>query len=501
MHQDKIIVSEQEGINLLSSGIDKLDIVVSTLGPKGANVLFANMYNYPQITNDGVTVAKQVKSDNEIEQLAIDTIVQASLRTNQMAGDGTTTSMCLAQAIWREGLKSDKNPNDIRREINEDCAKVITELKKMAKPISTFEEIKRIATISAESEEIGTLIAEATEKVGKDGQIIVQESETAGLTVEYTNGLEIEEGIIIPHMANTERGTAEVKDPYILLVDSKLSNIKDILPAVDALAANGIRQLIVICDGMDGNVPPTVVQNKFPQRLPSGELSVPFEIIGVRIPAVRKPDWIEDIAYVTGAKVFGMSTGNFPKDAFVKGVPFDQIQQYFGRCAKFVATEKKTTLIGGVGDVQEKVKTLKLLRDADEVHKDVYDTRIARLLGQTAVLKIGAPTSAELDYLKLKIDDAVCATKAAMEEGVVKGGGLALVDITHHIDLGDILARAITVPWKQIQNNAGGNLEIGEDVFDPVKVTRLALENACSCAGTLLTCKGNAIANKRITPQ
>lgn len=487
----KIIKTNKESMESLVKGMDMVaDIVKQTIGPKGRNVVFTDPYGMPTVTNDGVAISREIFSEDEIEQIGIDIIKQSSFRTNMQAGDGTTTSITLAQAIVKEGLNT-KNPLETRRIINEDCAKITQELKKIAKPIKTFEEIKQVATISAESEIIGELIAEAYDKVGKDGQVTAQESEISGVRAEYTNGLEIDEGYIIPAMMNQDNGTAVIENPYILIVDTKLSNIKDVLPVTQLLSKEGIRQLVVVSDGMDGNMLPTIVANKFMRPTPQNPNAQPFEIIGIRLPAIRKQEIMEDIGLVTNGKVFGLTTGIFPKDAQLSDL---------GRCEKLIATEKKTSFVGGKGDVDERIKTLKEQRDASEINKDKYDERIAWLKGQVAVIKVGAPTESELRYLKLKIDDAICATKAALEEGVVQGGGIALKTMANTIELSDIMKKAIQAPYNQIQENAGETFKISENVIDPVKVTRLALENACSCAGIFLTTCAS-IATKRVIPK
>jgi len=484
MYQEKVIKTGKDARDSILKGVNLVaDIVKQTLGSRGLNAIYTDMYGMPTITNDGVSIAKQVNSTDEIEQLGIDVIKQSSLRTNLYAGDGTTTSIVLAQAIFKEGLKSNKNPIEIRKQINEESAKIIEKLKEMARPVSSFEDVKQVASLSVESEEIGQLIAEANTKVGKDGQVNVQESEVNGVRVEYTNGLEIDEGWIHPMMMNNERAEAIIDNPKILLVDSKLSNIKDVLPIVQKVSESGVSQLVIVCDGMDGNMIPTIVKNKMEQK---------FEIVGIKIPAIKKNEILEDIALVTGAKIFGMSTGLFPNVGTLNDL---------GTCDRIVVREKSTTFIGGKGDVTEKIESLKIQKDNSEIHKEDFDARIARLLGQVALIKVGAPTSSELTYLKLKIDDAVCATKAAIQEGIIDGGGLALRDIAlQSEDMSDIMKQAIQAPYNQIQENAGGKLEIASNVFDPVKVTRMALENAVSCAGALLTIT-SAIATKRIVPK
>lgn len=488
MFQEKIILQGAKSIDSLLNGVDLVaNVVKKTLGPSGRNVVFADPYGIPTITNDGVSIARQVFSKNETEQMGIDVVKQSSFRTNLNAGDGTTTSIVLAQAIIHEGLKSPRNPIELRKEINEQCADVIEKLKESAKPISTFEEIKGVATISAESEEIGSLIAEATQKVGKDGQVNVQESEVNGIRVEYTNGLEIDEGYIAEFMMNNERGEAVLNDPHILIVDSKLSNIKDILPILQKVADSGATEMLLLCDGLEGNMLPTIAMNK---RAKYMEGKPVMEIFAVKFPAIRKNEFIEDIALVTEGKVMGMSSGLFPDKAELSDL---------GRCTKVVITSKKTTFINGKGDVKSKIETLKNQRDSSEINKDAFDARIARLEGNVALIRVGAPTEAELRYMKLKIDDAVCATKAAIEEGVVRGGGMALKMLA--IELPDgVLKNALQAPYNQIQENAGGNFKIADHVMDPVKVVRFALENACSCAGALLTIS-SSIATKRIEPK
>jgi chaperonin GroEL len=291
-----------------------------------------------------------------------------------LAGDGTTTSIVLAQAIVQEGLKSDKNRIQLRKEINEDCAKVIDELKKIARPVASFEEVKKVATISAESEEIGDLIATAVDKVGKEGQITVTESEISGIRVEYTQGLDIDEGMIHPYMMNTEKATAVIENPKILIVDTKLSNIKDILPIVEKVGQSGVNQIVVICDGMDGNMVPTIIKNKqgFEVTNPQTGQKVwqQFEILGIKFPAVRKQEFIEDIALMTGAKVMGVSTGLFPDKATLEDL---------GTCDKLVATLKNTTFVGCNGNVEDKITQIRNERDASEINKADYDARIARL--------------------------------------------------------------------------------------------------------------------------
>lgn len=485
MYSEKEIKEGEASMSSLMAGIDLLaNIVKKTLGPKGQNVMFTNQWGIAQVTNDGVTIAKQIFSSNETEDMAINALKQAAARTNMLAGDASTTFVTLSQALLKEGLKSTKHPLEKRNEINRDCAVVLGELKKTAKPVTTFEEIKNIATIAVEDEAIGHLIAEANEKVGKEGKIDVQESEVNGIRVEYTNGLEIDEGYIAEFMMNNERGEAVLHNPYILIVDSKLSNIKDILPIMQKVADAGKQEVLLLCDGLDGNMLPTIAKNIYAKRV-EGK---PFlEVIAVKFPAVRKNEFIEDIALVTQGKVMGMKTGLFPDKATLDDL---------GTCDKVVITAKKTVFIGGKGNVDEKITTLRNLKDTSEINKDAYDDRIARLKGQVAVIKVGAASGVDLGYIKDKIEDAIYATKGAIQEGAVRGGGVALKMIA--LDLPDgILKEALQAPYNQIQENAGGNFKIGEQVMDSVKSTRIVLENAASFAGSLLTTSAS-VATKRI---
>jgi len=511
MHQDRIILEDEKFLEVVDRGIDIIaNPVKKTLGPSGRNFFYTNQYNIPLVTNDGVTVARQIFTEDETEQAIVDAVKQTAMRTNMYAGDASTTFITLVQSIWKEGRKSDKHPLAKQEEIAEHAKTVLGELKSSAQPVKTPEDIKKVATISAQSEEIGYLIAEATEKVGKEGKIDVQESEINGVRVEYAPGLEIDEGYVAEFMMNNERGEAVLNEPYVLLVDSKVDNIKTILPVVQNLADNGITEVLLVCDGLAGNTLSTIARNKMAKY---NEGKNVMEIFAVKFPTVKKQEFIEDIALVTQGKVFGLSTGIFPDQAPVcnqrnpQGQPLDPnylqeskkfIEEHFGRCEKVVITQKRTTFIGGKGDIDSKIETLKNQRDNSEV-KEHYDARIARLQGKTAVIKVGAPTQQDLSYLKDKIEDAIYATKGAIEEGSVKGGGVALKMIA--LDLPDgILKEALQAPYNQIQENAGGQLKIEPHVIDSVKSTRYAVENACNLVGSLLTATGSSVA-KRIEPK
>lgn len=485
MYQEKIILSGKLAIEKLLAGIDLLaDIVKKTLGPRGSNVMYTDQWGIPRVTNDGVTVAKQISSQDETENMVVDALKQQAMRTNMQAGDASTTFITLAQAIIKEGIKSTKHPLEKRNEINTHCNIVLGELKKSAKHIKTFEEIKNIATIAVEDEKIGHLIAEANEKVGPEGKIDVQESEINGIKIEYTNGLEIDEGYIAEFMMNNDRGEAVLNNPTILLVDSKVSNIKDLLPILQKVADSGKNEVLLMCDGLDGNMLPTIALNK---RAKYSEGKSVIEIFAVKFPAVRKPEFIEDIALITKGKVMGIGTGLFPDKATLDDL---------GTCEKVIITSKKTIFIGGKGDIESKIVTLKNLKDTTETDKQGYDDRIARLKGQVAVIKVGAPSGVDLGYLKDKIEDAIHATKGAIQEGAVRGGGIALKMIALDLPEG-ILKQALQAPYNQIQENAGGNFKIEDNVYDSVKSTRIVVENACSFAGSLLT-TDSSIATVRI---
>ncbi len=488
MHQSKIILSDNSSLEKISSGLELIcNPVKRTLGPKGCNVMYADPYGIPRITSDGVTVARQIFSDDETEQMVIDAIKQNAMRCNRFAGDASTTFTTLVQAIYKEGQKSSKHPLEKQEEITQQCELVIKELKKNAKSISTFEEIKQIATISARSEEIGEKIAEATKKVGKEGKIDVQESETNGIKIEYAPGLEIEEGYVAEFMMNNERGEVVLNNPYILIIDSKLSNIKDVLPIMQKVVDSGANEILLLCDGLEGNMLPTIALNKRAKYMEGKNV---MEVIAVKFPAVRKEEFIEDIALVTQGKIMGMKTGLFPDKALIADL---------GRCDKVVITNKKTIFIGGKGDVSEKIKTLKNQRENSESDKDGFNARIARLQCKTAVIKVGAPSEQDLSYLKDKIEDAVYAAKGAVEEGAVRGGGIALKMIA--LDLPDgILKKALQSPYNQIQENAGGKFKIADDIWDSLKSTRYAVEHACNLAGALLTTP-ITIATKRVKPE
>lgn len=511
MHKEKIILRGDKALNKLVAGIDLLaDVVKDTLGPKGSSVIFTDHYNIPRITLDGVSVAKEVVSDDDTEQMAVDALKQQAVRTNMLAGDASTTFITLSQAIIHEGINSKKHPLKKREEINEHASIVIGSLVKSAKPVKTFEEIKEVATVSVGDGNLGRTIAEAYEKVGKEGQVTVQESEVNGVRIEYINGFEIDEGYIADFMMNNERGEAVLNSPHILFVDSKLSNIKDILPVIQNLADHGITEVLLLCDGLEGNMLPTIAKNKYAKMQGTNVM----EVIAVKFPGVRKPEVIEDLALVTQGKVFGMSTGIFPDKAPTtnnrnqQGQPQDPIymaqskkfmDEYLGKCDKVVITNKKTIFIGGKGDVKEKIQTLKNQKDLSEINKDIFDERIARLKGEVAVIKVGAAAGVDLGYIKDKVEDAIYATKGAMLEGAVRGGGIALKTIALELPDG-ILKQALQAPYNQIQENAGGNFKIANNIMDSVKSTRIVVENACSFAGSFLTLK-SSIATKRVKPK
>jgi len=515
MYTEKEIIIDEKSLETIIKGIDLAsNIVKKTLGPHGSNVMYTDQWGITRISNDGVTILKQVFAHNETMQMAIDALKQQAMRTNMMAGDASTTFVTLNQAILHEGKKSKKHPLEKRREIDEHSKIVLNELKGTAKEVETFEDIAQVATISVEDSEIGSLIADAYLTVGKEGKVDVQESEVNGVRVEYNPGLTIDEGYIAEFMMNNERGEAVLHKPYILIVDLKISEINTILPIVQNLADNGVTEMLLVCDGLDGNMLTTISKNTYAKRVEGKNV---MEIIAVKFPAVRKQEFIEDIALVTEAKVFGMTTGIFPDKAPIcksrnpqTGQPQDPqylidskkfIEDHIGRCDKVVITGKKTTFIGGKGNIDEKIEVLRNQKESNSesvINSEAIDARIARLKGEVAVIKVGSASGIDLGYIKDKIEDAVYATKGAMEEGAVRGGGVALKLIAQDLPDG-ILKNALQAPYNQIQENAGGHFKIEDDVFDSAKSTRIVVENACSFAGSLLT-TGSTIATVRIKP-
>jgi chaperonin GroEL len=520
----KQIIYDEKARALLKTGVDKVaDAVRVTLGPRGKNVVLDRTYGSPMITNDGVTIAKEITLADKVENMGAEIVKEVASKTNEVAGDGTTTAVVLTQALIAEGMKKTTmgvNAMGVRLGIEAAAAAVVDALKAAAKPIKNHSEIKQVATISAESEEIGAIIADTIDKVGKDGVVTVEESQTIGIESEVVKGLQFDKGYVSPYMVtNPERMEAEYSDVALLITDKKISTIKEILPLLEKLAQTGKKDLVIVADDVDGEALTTFILNK---------LRGTFNILAVKAPGFgdRKKEMLADLAAVTGGKVVTEDVGLKLDTAEI---------DVLGHAGKVIATKDATTIVGGKGkkaDIEARVASLRKQVDMTEskYDKEKLIERLAKLSGGVAVIKVGAATETEMKYLKLKIEDAVNATKAAIEEGVVAGGGVALVKAaakvaSHEVKAPlknfemeykvgwEIVLRAVEAPLRQIAINAGkdgsvivekvrvakgnGGYDAKQDemiadmlqagIIDPVKVTRSGLQNAASAAAILLT--------------
>jgi chaperonin GroEL len=516
----KQIIFNEEARRALKAGVDKLaNAVKVTLGPKGRNVVLDKSYGAPVITKDGVTVAKDIELEDKFENIGAEIIKEAASKTNDVAGDGTTTATILAQAMISEGMKmvaSGANPIDIRNGIEQKVSEITARLKQMSKQISTKEEIAQVASISANDKEIGGIIAEAMEVVGKDGVITVEEGQHFGVEKEVVEGMQFDKGYVTPYMiTNAEKMQAEYDEPHILITDKKISAIEDILPLLEKLAQSGRKELVIIADDIDGQALATLIVNKL-----RGTLNT----LAIKAPGFgdRRKAMLEDIAAVTGGKVISEEVGLKLENADITDL---------GQARKVIATKDNTTIVDGKGDkavIEQRIATIRKeieLSDSD-FDKEKLQERLAKLSGGVAVIKVGAATETEMKEKKDRIEDALHATKAAVEEGVVLGGGLALAvagdafkeltDKKSESIGAQIVDNAILEPIKQIVENAGkdgslilyniiarhqkGETNVGynaatgkfEDlmaagIIDPTKVTRSALQNAASAAIMFLT--------------
>jgi chaperonin GroEL len=518
----KRILYNEDARKALKKGVDAVaDAVKITIGPRGRNVVLDKGYGAPTITNDGVSIAKEIVLADKFENMGAEIIKEVATKTNDIAGDGTTTSVVLTQAIVSEGMKHTTmgvNAMGVKFGIEAASKDVVEELKKLAKPIKTDDEIRQVATISAESIELGTIIADTIKKVGKDGVVTVEESQTVGLDSEVVEGIDFDKGYISPYMVtNTERMEAEYNDPAILITDKKISSIKEVLPLLEKLAASGKKELVIIAEDVDGEALTTFLVNK---------LRGGFNVLAVKAPGYgdRKNDMLEDIAVTVGAKVITEKVGLKFENADLS---------MLGRARRVVSTKDTTVIVGGKGkktDIDERVAQIKKqLENSDsKFDKEKMNERVAKLSGGVAVIRVGAATETEMKYLKLKIEDAVNATKAAIDEGIVAGGGVAFLKVANEVskkqlpanaskefELGyKIVLKALEAPLRQISINGGkddgsviiekvktGKGNTGYDalkdeiipdmimagIVDPVKVTRLGIQNACSAAALLLT--------------
>ncbi len=508
----------EDARKILKKGIDKLaDAVKVTLGPKGRNVLLDQGFGAPVITNDGVTIAKEIDLEDKFENTGAQLIKEVATKTNDVAGDGTTTAIVLAQSIIHEGLKNvtaGSNPMALRRGIEKATQKVVEELKKMAKKVTSKEEIAQVAAISADSKEIGELIAEVMEKVGKDGVITVEESQTFGLDKEYVEGMQFDNGYISPYMiTDTSRMEAVFENPYILITDKKISAVSEIVPLMEKLAQTGKKDLVIIAEDVEGEALATLVVNK---------LRGVFNTLAVKAPGFgeRRKEMLSDIAVLTGGEVISEELG-----LKLENVEINML----GEARKVVADKDTTTIIEGKGspeEIKNRIEQIKkqIQETTSEYDKEKLQERLAKLSGGVAVIKVGAATEVELKEKKHRIEDALAATKAAVEEGIVPGGGVALLNAKKTLDkievededekVGiNILKKALEAPIRQIAENSGlegsviidailskGDINYGYDfakdkfvdlieegIVDPTKVTRSALLNAVSAASMLLT--------------
>ncbi|OYR96908.1 chaperonin GroEL [Lactobacillus taiwanensis] len=501
----------------LLKGVDKLaDTVKTTLGPKGRNVVLEKSYGAPDITNDGVTIAKSIELENHFENMGAKLVSEAAQKTNDIAGDGTTTATVLTQAIVREGMKNvtaGANPVGIRRGIETATKAAVDELHKISHKVSTKDEIAQVASVSSASTEVGNLIADAMEKVGHDGVITIEESKGIDTELSVVEGMQFDRGYLSQYMVtDNDKMEADLDTPYILITDKKISNIQDILPLLQEIVQQG-KSLLIIADDVDGEALPTLVLNK---------IRGTFNVVAVKAPGFgdRRKAMLEDIAILTGGTVISSDLGLELKDTKI-----DQL----GKAGKVTVTKDSTTIVEGAGSkeaIAERVDQIKkqIADTTSDFDREKLQERLAKLAGGVAVIKVGAATETELKERKYRIEDALNATRAAVEEGYVAGGGTALVDVMKSIQgtvKGDsedaetgvkIVMKALGAPVRQIAENAGKDgavildhlehedPEVGYNaatnkwenmvkagIIDPTKVTRSALQNAASIAALLLT--------------
>ena len=500
----------------MKTGVDKLaNAVKVTLGPKGRNAVLDKGFGTPTITNDGVSIAKEVELDDKTENLGAEIVKEVASKTNDVAGDGTTTAVVLAQAVIAEGLKNvaaGANPLAIRRGIEKGAEIVREFLKKFSKPVSGKEEMTQVATISAENKEIGSLIAEVVDRVGSDGVITVEESHTFGIQKEIVKGLQFDKGYISPYMiTDSERMEAVYENPYILITDKKISAVNEIVPVLEKIAQTGKKELVIIADDIDGEALATLVVNK---------IRGVFNALAIKAPGFgdKRKEILEDIAVVSGGQVISEEVGLKLENIELKSL---------GKARKVISAKEATTIIDGRGDKEKIEARITRIRNelnasASEFDKEKLQERLGKLTGGVAVLKVGAATEVEQKALQHKTEDALAATRAAVEEGIVPGGGVALLRGIAELEKlnlkGDeqtginILKRALEEPLRQISFNAGidgsvvlekikekrggygYNAQTGEyedllagGVVDPTKVVRSAMENAMSAAAMFLT--------------
>ncbi|MBI4332301.1 MAG: chaperonin GroEL [Chloroflexi bacterium] len=511
----KQIVYAEEARRKLKRGVDALaEAVKVTLGPKGRSVVLDKKFGPPTVINDGVTIAKDIELQDPFENMGAQLVKEAASKTNDVAGDGTTTATVLAQAIINEGFKNvaaGANPMALKRGIEQGTAALVDELKRMATPVTDKNQIAQVASISAADKEIGNLIAEVMDKVGKDGVITVEESKGIKFETEYVEGMEFDRGYISPYfVTNAERMEAVLDDPYILITDKKISAVADILPALEKILQIS-KNLMIISEDVDGEALATLVVNK---------LRGTINCLAVKAPGFgdRRKAMLDDIAILTGGKVISEEVGRKLDSVTVNDL---------GRARRVTSDKDNTTIIEGKGseaDIKARIKQIKAQIDetTSDFDREKLQERLAKLAGGVAVLKVGAATEVELKEKKHRVEDALSATRAAVEEGILPGGGVALLNAVHVLDKvacdGDectgvgILKKAVDEPIRWIAINAGkegyvvvdavkkgpkgcGYDAVADDygdmvkkgIIDPVKVTRAALQNAASIAAMILT--------------
>ena len=514
----KMIVYGEDARKKLQSGIDQLaNTVKVTLGPKGRNVVLGKKYGAPLITNDGVTIAKEVELEDPYENMGAQLIREVATKTNDVAGDGTTTATLLAQAITREGLKnlsSGANPMVMRKGIEKAVAAAVASIKEHSVPVHGSDDIARVGTVSSGDESVGKLIAEAMEKVGTEGVITIEESKTAETGLDVVEGMQFDRGYISPYMVtDTDKMEAVLDDAYLLITDKKISNIQDILPVLEPIVKSG-RKLIIIAEDVEGDALATLLLNRLQGR---------FNVVCVKAPGFgdRRKEMLQDIAILTGGTVISSELNMNLEDATMNDL---------GHCRQVVVTKDNTTIVDGDGSKEDIAARAHMIRAAIATTTSDYDReklqeRLAKLSGGVAVIKVGAQTEVAMKEKKLRVEDALNATRAAVEEGIVAGGGTAQVNAIEAVEAlvetlqGDertgakIIAVALQAPVRQIAENAGvdgsvvfekirtsGKIGFGYNaateeyvdmisagIVDPTKVTRSSLENAASIASCVLT--------------
>ena len=516
----KQILFNEKARLALKRGVDKLaDTVKVTLGPRGRAVVLEKSYGAPVVTLDGVTIARDIELEDKVENIGAELVKEVASKTNDVAGDGTTTATLLAQVFIREGIKAvtaEIDPVRLRKGMDIAHKMVLEALQKLSKPIKGKEEISQVATISSRDPNIGNMIADVIEKVGKDGVVTVEQSQSMGLTQEIVEGMQFDKGYVSQYMvSNSERMEAVLDNPYILITDKKISAISELLPLLEKLMQSGRKELVIIADEVEGEALATLVVNK---------LRGIFNVLAVKAPGFgdRRKEILQDIAIVTGAEYISEDIGK----------KFDSVEiESLGQASRVISNKDNTTIVGGKGDkikIAERVNQIKaqIQQTDSDFDKEKLQERLGKLSGGVAVIKVGAATEVEQKEKQHRIEDAVAATKAAIEEGIVPGGGVALVRASQSVELelkkqlndqpsemlgAKIILQGLMEPLKQIAQNAGSNGDVvlntvlnGKDdygfnaatgnyenllaagVIDPTKVTRTALQNAISVASLLL---------------